>query len=237
MKDQDKSNAQLLAEVAVLKRRVSELESSDGADEQNENSLQESDAIPIAMLHSIGDHISMMDTDLNIVWANDTAKWLFGDDIVGKKCYEAYHRRDEPCEPIPCLTQRAFTEDKICDRHTVVDKNGRTVYFHCTANVALRDGAGKPKAVIEISRDITKQTLAEQERDRLIDELRQALASIKTLKGLLPICTSCKKIRDDQGYWHQVESYIGTHSGADFSHGICPDCAKQLYPNLYRDEP
>jgi AmiR/NasT family two-component response regulator len=61
-------------------------------------------------------------------------------------------------------------------------------------------------------------------------ELQEALAKVKTLSGLLPICASCKKIRDDQGYWHQIEVYIRDHSEANFSHGICPDCKKKLYP-------
>lgn len=67
---------------------------------------------------------------------------------------------------------------------------------------------------------------------RLIAELRGALADVKKLSGLLPICASCKAIRDDEGYWHRVESYIGNHSEADFSHGICPDCAKKFYDEL-----
>lgn len=71
---------------------------------------------------------------------------------------------------------------------------------------------------------------AERVRDALIRELKEALANIKVLKGLLPICCHCKKIRDDQGYWSQVEVYIHNHSEADFSHGICPDCVKELYP-------
>ena len=74
--------------------------------------------------------------------------------------------------------------------------------------------------------------LEERVRDRT-RELTEALANVKTLKGLLPICASCKKIRDDQGYWTQIESYIYKHSDAEFSHGICPDCAKKLYPEIY----
>lgn len=68
-------------------------------------------------------------------------------------------------------------------------------------------------------------------------ELEEALAQIKSLKGLLPICASCKKIRNDQGFWEQIECYIRDHSEADFSHRICPDCARRLYPelNLYSD--
>ena len=70
---------------------------------------------------------------------------------------------------------------------------------------------------------------------RLNAELQAALAKVKTLSGLLPICASCKKIRDDQGYWQQVEVYIRDHSEVEFSHGICPDCAQKLYPQFYGD--
>ena len=62
--------------------------------------------------------------------------------------------------------------------------------------------------------------------------LKSALEEVKTLSGLLPICSSCKKIRDDNGYWNQLETYIRDHSEADFSHGLCPDCAEKLYPEL-----
>jgi DNA-binding NtrC family response regulator len=70
------------------------------------------------------------------------------------------------------------------------------------------------------------------ERQRLMTELQNALEHVKQLQGLLPICSSCKKIRDDQGYWNRIESYISKHSDARFSHGICPDCIKKLYPDL-----
>ena len=72
----------------------------------------------------------------------------------------------------------------------------------------------------------------EKEREKLIGELQDALAQVKTLRGLLPICANCKKIRDEKGYWNQIESYISQHSEADFSHGICPDCLKKLYPEI-----
>lgn len=71
-----------------------------------------------------------------------------------------------------------------------------------------------------------------KERETLIDDLQAALAKVKLLSGFIPICASCKKIRDDKGYWQQIEAYIRDHSEAEFSHGICPDCAKKLYPNL-----
>jgi phosphoserine phosphatase RsbU/P len=75
-------------------------------------------------------------------------------------------------------------------------------------------------------------TLAQRvtERDELILRLQAALAEVKTLSGILPICAGCKKIRDDKGFWNQVEAYIQTHSLAKFSHGLCPDCTARLYP-------
>lgn len=73
-----------------------------------------------------------------------------------------------------------------------------------------------------------KRTLEQQ--IRLIAQLQAALAKVKQLSGLLPMCACCKKIRDDKGYWNQLESYISEHSEADFSHGICPDCVKKYYP-------
>jgi phosphoserine phosphatase RsbU/P len=69
-----------------------------------------------------------------------------------------------------------------------------------------------------------------------IEELRQALEQIKTLRGIVPICSSCKKIRDDAGYWHQVEVYVHSHTEAEFSHGICPECMKKLYPDFLRSK-
>ncbi len=81
-----------------------------------------------------------------------------------------------------------------------------------------------------IVHDISERTKVEQEKERLIRELRDALSQIKTLSGLLPICAACKKIRDDHGYWRQIEAYIREHTQANFSHSICPDCAKKLYP-------
>jgi len=77
------------------------------------------------------------------------------------------------------------------------------------------------------------RSLAEEEQAQLIDELRRALREVKTLRGFLPICASCKKIRSDQGAWQQIESYIREHSDAQFSHGLCPECAKTLYPEYW----
>ena len=75
----------------------------------------------------------------------------------------------------------------------------------------------------------------ENEKAKVISELQEALAKVKLLSGFIPICASCKKIRDDTGYWRQIESYIREHSEAEFSHSICPDCSKNLYPQFQKE--
>ena len=128
---------------------------------QAEEALKESEEKLNAMLRSIADHMSMVDKDLNITWANETTKRTYGDDVVGRKCYEVYHRRIEPCEPHPCITLKAFEDGKAhqCEREAVVE-DGRLLHLLSTANVALKDDEGKPLTVLETSRDITKRVLA-----------------------------------------------------------------------------
>ena len=84
----------------------------------------------------------------------------------------------------------------------------------------------------DVRRHLRARQQAEAERERLIAELQEALANVKTLRGLIPICASCKKIRDDQGYWTHLETYLARHSDASFSHGLCLDCMRKLYPDL-----
>jgi PAS domain S-box-containing protein len=86
-----------------------------------------------------------------------------------------------------------------------------------------------------IIRDISERKQHEKERDALIDNLKKSLTKVRKLSGLLPICASCKKIRDDKGYWNQIEAYIRDHSEAEFSHGICPECSEKLYPEYQRE--
>ena len=81
-------------------------------------------------------------------------------------------------------------------------------------------------------KQIAERLQVENEKEKLINELKQALENVEQLKGFLPICASCRKIRDDQGYWNQLEAYLGEHADLKFSHSICPECTKILYPNM-----
>ena len=82
-------------------------------------------------------------------------------------------------------------------------------------------------------RDIAERKRVQEEREKLIAQLQEALSRVKLLSGMLPICAHCKKVRDDKGYWNQIEVFVREHSEAEFSHGICPECLKSLYPDIY----
>ncbi len=114
--------------------------------------------------------------------------------------------------------------------YQVKDKNGEWIWLWEKGLISEYDGAGNPLKMIGTHRDITKQKKAEKKRNELIEELQKALGEIKTLRGILPLCSFCKKIRDDKGYWEQVDVYIHKYSGADISHSICPECLKKNYP-------
>ncbi len=150
-----------------------------------EEALRQSKGKLDAMLNSIADHMSMMDEELNIVWANETAKRIFGDDIIGRKCYEVYHRRHKPCEPYPCIALKAFEDGQIHEHDTqVIGEDGEVIDFHCTAYVALRNEEGKPTAVLEISRDITEHKKAEEKIQQAAEEWITTFNSITDLVSI-----------------------------------------------------
>ena len=122
--------------------------------------------------------------------------------------------------------------------------SGRFKKCHVLIKTALHKGipgSAKPEELelLLMVMDITERKASEENNTRLIRELTHALNQVKHLSGLLPICSYCKKIRDDKGYWQEVEAYIHTHSEARFSHGICKECAEKHYPDfdLYEDKP
>lgn len=124
----------------------------------------------------------------------------------------------------------------IEDGHAIMEsahrkKDGTVMPVEINARVI--DYEGK-KVLFSAIRDVTARKQTEKERERLIMELKNTIAKVRSLSGLLPICASCKNIRDDKGYWKQIEAYISEHTEAEFSHGLCPDCAVKIYPDHYK---
>ncbi len=178
------------------------------------------------------DFVFITSKDGRLVDINDAAVELLGyssrEELLQMKMPYVYDSEEERAKHIKAITECGFVKEFPVDlrrrdgiiRHTLL-----TAVTRC-------DAEGKTIGFQGTIRDITERRRIEEERERLILELQEAISQVKTLSGLLPICASCKKIRDDNGYWRQIESYIKDHSEAEFSHSICPDCVKKLYPEL-----
>ncbi|HET7563505.1 MAG TPA: PAS domain S-box protein [Gemmatimonadaceae bacterium] len=111
-------------------------------------------------------------------------------------------------------------------------KDGSYKWFLWNATPGISE-----RTIYSVARDITARKLAEQERERLVRELQAALAEVRSLQEILPICSYCKKVRDDENYWHSVESYISQHTNTRFSHSICPSCfAKEVEPRYLKGD-
>ena len=116
------------------------------------------------------------------------------------------------------------------------NKKGGMPIEHRPVLAILREATEMRVELNLAQQEIERRKQVEKEKEGLIQELQQALSEVKTLRGFLPICANCRKVRDDRGYWQKIEEYIQQHSDARFSHGICPDCMKLLYPE-YRERP
>jgi PAS domain S-box-containing protein len=171
--------------------------------------------------------VMTIDSDFNILTANKAACKLVGcKDAIGRKCYALTHNSAKPCweNGELCPVRESFLNKKsslVVHKHI---HDGIEVFEEITSTPVFNK-EGELAFVIEELRDISKLLKLET----VINHLR---SEIKTLEGIIPICSSCKKVRDDEGFWSQVENYISTRSGAKFSHSLCPDCLKELYPDF-----
>jgi two-component system, cell cycle sensor histidine kinase and response regulator CckA len=143
------------------------------------------------------------------------------------------HPEDHP-QVMHALTEHLEGRSEMYEtEHRVRTKSGTWKWILDRGKVVSRDADGRPLRTAGTHSDITERKEREAERERLIRELQEANARIRTLSGLLPICSACKKIRDDQGYWNHVEIYVQRFTDAQFTHGMCPDCMRKLFPELH----
>ena len=172
-------------------------------------------------IDSMGVGIFIVDSDYSIRHMNTTTIKWFGD-RTGLNCHKSIAGLDSPCTY--CKLKPVIESNEII-HYTPTTLDGRSFDITCYP-IQNSDGS---IAKMEIIQDITERKQAEEEREKLIKDIQEALEDVKTLSGLLPICAKCKKIRDDKGYWNNLEGYIQAHSDAEFSHGICPECSDTLY--------
>lgn len=206
---------------------------------QTDEALWEGERRFRSVAETASDAIIIFDSQENIVFWNQTAKTIF-----------RYPSGETKGKLVATILPRQFQKvfQREMERMTSIGESdlvGKTIEMtgirkdnqEFPIELSLAGWRSGDEILFTIIvRDITDRKQAEKEREQLILELQDALAQVKTLSGLLPICSSCKKIRDDEGYWNQIEAYIQEHSEAVFSHGLCPECAKKLYPDIFGDD-
>jgi len=199
---------------------------------QAEQALRESEERFRVALKNAPTVVFNQDRDLRYTWINSPVLAWAEKDFLGRTDAEIVGGEEGGC-----LTaiKRGVLESGVATRsETMVTFRGEPHYFDLTVE-PLCDAHGDVVGITCACTDITPVKQGAEERERLIRELQDALAQVKVLSGLLPICASCKKIRDDHGEWNSVEKYIRERSSAQFTHGICPECARRLYPEYCKE--
>lgn len=208
-------------------------------------SLQEQIEFSEKLVHYSAVPTFVIDKEHYVIFWNRACEELTGmraSDIVGTdKHWTAFYERKRPCLAdivisdefglLPDLYEvhgkSLLIADGLHAEGWYASLNGKRRYISFDA-APIRNRKGGLLAVIETLQDITERKSAEEEKENLILELQDALGRVRTLSGLLPLCAWCKKIRDDKGYWDRLEAYIEKYTDATFTHGICPECLKQV---------
>jgi hypothetical protein len=211
------------AEIASLQKRIAQLESMESEHQATVKKLAEKEAFNFALFQYNPVLTVVVDTEGRVIKSNK-AKIISGDRLpnIGDIMYKEYASRHE-------IDMYANLMECIRSGKTATFPELR--YGNRVLSITI---SPFPQGAIITSQDITAQKHAEHDRLKLIEKLQLALSEVETLRGLLPICACCKKIRDDGGYWNHIESYLRKHTLADFTHTLCPECVKQYYPDLWK---
>ncbi|NJD90616.1 MAG: PAS domain S-box protein [Geobacter sp.] len=233
-----KANAELELKVqertAALDETNRELQQEIITRKQQEAALIASEERFRALVETMCDWVWAIDGKGTYVYSSPRVREMLGltpEEMIGKSILEFMH--EDEAERVTALIEKftakpePFTSIETLHHH----KDGRLVILE-SSGVPFFAADGTLKGYRGIDRDITWRKQAEREREQLIVELQEAIANVKTLSGLIPICAGCKKIRDDKGYWSQLETYISEHADVLFSHGYCPDCYAKVYEEI-----
>ncbi|MCG8616742.1 MAG: PAS domain S-box protein [Desulfobacterales bacterium] len=181
-----------------------------------------------ALMDASPDPIVVYDAGGNTTYVNPAFETLYGftpEEVMGQRIDFV---PDGEMEKTLDAWQRTISGEKMILETRRRTKTGAMLHIQMSTAI-VHDENGDHLESIVIHRDITPIRQAAEEKEKLIRELKDALRSIKTLSGLLPICSNCKKIRDDKGYWNTLERYIEAHSEAMFTHSLCKECLETLY--------
>lgn len=164
-----------------------------------------------------------------------TMKRIWGVDIILGNSMLDYIKNSDDRRKAKENFDRALSGESFSLTEAYGDTELERRYYGDTYNPIV-DEEGEVIGLTLFLTDITERKKLEAEREKLIDELKEALGRVKMLSGLLPVCSNCKRIRNEQGDWERIEAYIRDRSEADFSHSICPECARKIYPDFVQDE-
>lgn len=181
------------------------------------------------VLASLGELCTVIDENFVIQYQNGLAQKFRGN-CLGQICYEAYRERTSRCDD--CYAAKVFSDGEIHKGEMIRHNKDGERHLEVTAT-PLRDATGAVRAAVLLSRDMSRHKMEEKSREHLIRELQASLARTKRLNGLLPICSYCKKIKDGNGVWQQLESYLRSHAEVEFSHGICQECSEKHHPQIF----
>lgn len=216
-----------------LQSNIIKLKYAQKISSENENKLKN-------ITSSIAEGIYVKNYDGSLLFMNKEAEritgWTF-EELKDENIHnKIHHRMNAVPEPIEnCKLIEIFkTGVKFYSTDLIFTRKDGSEFPISVISSPIFEGE-KIVSVVTAFSDITERKQLEMEKESLIKELQQSLETIKTLHGILPICASCKKIKDDKDNWTQIEEYITSHTEADFSHGICPECAKKLYPEIYEE--
>jgi two-component system sensor histidine kinase/response regulator len=203
---------------------------------RGEEALSAERALLRTMIDNLPDRIYAKDTESRFIICNQATANRMGmanpEQIIGKSDFDFLPR--ELAAQFHADEQAVMQSGQpLVNHEEPMDSVEGPTRWNLATKVPLLDRHRNVIGVVGIGRDVTEIKKAEREREGLIEDLQHALAEVKTLSGLVPICANCKNIRNDQGYWTQLESYFQTRSWARFSHGICPDCMAKLYPDYH----
>lgn len=221
MDDGQRTKSELIEELRALRARVAVLD-----DPGVEPVL-----VPVRpMLEEIPAYLWTADRDLRLTWARPASTQILGLDAepqIGVSVLDLFGATNPEHPSIHAHRAALEGEARNFEVWVRVRDEPRLLRAHVEP---LRDAGQTILGVVGVALDLTERVRAEADRERLIRELQQALDRVKTLSGLIPICSHCKSMRNDKGYWQQVDAFVREHSDAEFSHGICPECAKKLMP-------
>jgi PAS domain S-box-containing protein len=222
-------NLFMVASLEALERRIKELE-RDTEDLQTEvRVLREREGDLLAILSNTPAPIYLKDAAFKYIRVNrryealahvtsDALSGLTDYDIFPKAVADLFRQQDE--EVIRAGRPREFEE-------TIPLPDGEFTFI--TVKFPVFDEGGKLRAVGGFCADITARKKTEKEREELLERLRASMKEVATLRKILPICACCRQIRDEQGGWSELETYLLSNAELEFSHSVCPDCARKLY--------